>query len=203
MMPYSKRELNKAKTKYACLNAMLKLNETDTFRDIKAKEIAKSAGITEMTFFNYFKTKDDLLLFYMQVWSLDQAALQESNRLYGYNAIERIFISTANEINNYPNIMLSLIGYIATMNKKPIKPNLTAEEKYLRYPELTLLHNTEVMGLDEMLYTHLHEIDNITEYDHYHLLLLSAFYGNPFIAHITNKNIEDIYNLSLRTVFER
>ena len=67
MNDFGQRELKKAKTKLECLKAMHILSKNKSFKDIKAKDIASAVAITEMTFFNYFKTKEELLLYYMRM----------------------------------------------------------------------------------------------------------------------------------------
>jgi AcrR family transcriptional regulator len=61
-----RRETNKQKTKQRILNVALKLFQEKGLEGTTTKEISKRAGIGEGTLFNYFKTKEDLALYFFQ-----------------------------------------------------------------------------------------------------------------------------------------
>ncbi len=61
-----KRVENKEKTKQAILRAALDLFSKKGFQVTTTKEISKKAGIAEGTLFNYFRTKEDLALFFLE-----------------------------------------------------------------------------------------------------------------------------------------
>jgi AcrR family transcriptional regulator len=61
-----KREKNKEETKQRILIAALKLFREKGFERATTKEISKKSGIAEGTLFNYFKTKEDLALYFFQ-----------------------------------------------------------------------------------------------------------------------------------------
>ena len=61
-----KREKNKERTKERILAAALKLFKEKGLEGTTTKEISKRSGIAEGTLFNYFKTKEDLALYFFQ-----------------------------------------------------------------------------------------------------------------------------------------
>jgi len=61
-----KRERNKDETKRRILKAALELFKGKGLEGTTTKEISKKAGIAEGTLFNYFKTKEDLALYFFQ-----------------------------------------------------------------------------------------------------------------------------------------
>jgi AcrR family transcriptional regulator len=61
-----KREKNKETTKRRILNSALELFKEKGFDRTTTKEVSKRAGIAEGTLFNYFKTKEDLALYFFQ-----------------------------------------------------------------------------------------------------------------------------------------
>jgi AcrR family transcriptional regulator len=61
-----KRETNKERTKERILTAALKLFREKGLEATTTRQISKMAGIAEGTLFNYFKTKEDLALFFFQ-----------------------------------------------------------------------------------------------------------------------------------------
>ena len=59
-----KREQNKEQTQERILNAALELFHKKGFFKTTTKEISQKASIAEGTLFNYFKTKEDLALYF-------------------------------------------------------------------------------------------------------------------------------------------
>ena len=64
--PAGKRALNKDKTRRQILEAALQLFSTKGFYAATTKEISRKARIAEGTLFNYFKTKEDLALYFFE-----------------------------------------------------------------------------------------------------------------------------------------
>jgi len=80
-----KREKNKEETKQRILKAALELFKEKGLGETTTKEISKKAGIAEGTLFNYFKTKEDLALYFFQnetesliKWFRGEARLQKA-----------------------------------------------------------------------------------------------------------------------------
>lgn len=61
-----RRALNKEATRRAILKAALGLFSRKGFHATATKEISRAAGIAEGTLFNYFRTKEDLALFFLE-----------------------------------------------------------------------------------------------------------------------------------------
>ncbi len=62
-----KRDENKAETKKRILAAALDLFSKKGFYQTTTKEISTKAKIAEGTLFNYFKTKEDLALYFFEL----------------------------------------------------------------------------------------------------------------------------------------
>src|SRR5260221_7114612 len=80
-----KRERNKGQTKERILAAALLLFREKGLEGTTTKEISKKAGIAEGTLFNFFKTKEDLALYFFQKetdhlieWFRGEARLQKA-----------------------------------------------------------------------------------------------------------------------------
>jgi AcrR family transcriptional regulator len=83
--PTGKRVENKARTKERILEAALRLFRKHGLEGTTTKQISLRAGIAEGTLFNYFRTKEDLALFFFQTgttdliaWSQGDAELQRA-----------------------------------------------------------------------------------------------------------------------------
>src|ERR1043165_2472174 len=75
-----KREQNKERTKEQILNAALELFRKQGLDETTTKQISRKAGIAEGTLFNYFKTKEDLALFFFQKETNDLIEWYRSQR---------------------------------------------------------------------------------------------------------------------------
>lgn len=61
-----KRQQNKEKIRQAILQAALKLFREKGFHEASTRDISRLAGIAEGTLFNYFRTKEDLALYFLE-----------------------------------------------------------------------------------------------------------------------------------------
>ena len=202
MTDFGKRALNKAQTRLNILQAMLELLADTNFKDMKVKDIVKKVKITEMTFFNYFQTKDELLNYFMGVWSLDQEALQLQTPLTGEEAIRRIFDSTAQQTVEHPRAMVNLISHLASAYQEPSQTDIEPAERYLLYPTLTDLHSLKIKTGNEMIMTHLQEMNPAADHLKILMHLASAFYGDALVAYTSGADIGSLYQDSLNLIFE-
>src|SRR6185437_16787289 len=89
--PSGKREQNKERTKERILAAALELFNKQGL-EATTKQISRKAGIAEGTLFNYFKTKEDLALFFFQKETHDLIEWFESqSRLRKAPLAEKLF----------------------------------------------------------------------------------------------------------------
>ena len=87
-----KRERNKEKTKERILDAALELFREKGLERTTTKEISKKAGIAEGTLFNYFKTKEDLALYFFQKGTEDLIKwFRAQTRLQKASLAEKLF----------------------------------------------------------------------------------------------------------------
>jgi AcrR family transcriptional regulator len=64
--------------------------------DITVKEISKELEISEMTFFNYFKNKKEVLVYFIEFWNLEmQFKLEQAENLDARASIYLVFEETA------------------------------------------------------------------------------------------------------------
>ena len=120
--------------------ASLKLKILDTFdeklkaknlADISIKEIAHELDISEMTFFNYFGSKKEILVYFIEFWNLEMQMHIEG--LEPIPAIYRIFEETAKSIERNPKLFMEIVSTMALqgMVKKDI--HIGRAERILRF----------------------------------------------------------------------
>lgn len=200
MAGYGKRVLNRAQTRLDVLQATYRMTETVTFRELKVKDIALAVGITEMTFFNHFARKEDILRYMMGIWAIDVFAQQLRSPLSGEAAIRRMFALTAQQVKRYPGMMVSFIAYIVTNEINPEAAVIAAPDRSLLYPELPDLYDAKVPSGNEMILQHLSEIDASQDHKKNLLHLASCFYGDVLVAHTAGLDIDMLYSSSLNLI---
>ncbi len=107
-----------ARTRVALVEALLERLAERTLEQIPVSELAKAAGISQATFFNYFGTKGDLLTHFIQLWSLRVGIVTrevEAEHASALAAIEALFVTTAEMTAATPRVMLEVIAHQARM----------------------------------------------------------------------------------------
>ena len=127
----SLREKKQATLKLKILDTFDEKLKTKALADISVKEVAKELDISEMTFFNYFGSKKEVLVYFIELWSLEMQ--MHIKGLEPLKAIYRIFEETAKTIEKNPNLFMEIVASMALqgMAKKDI--NITKAERILRF----------------------------------------------------------------------
>lgn len=133
--PIPLRELKKAKTKIALYEASMSLIEDRVFRDVMLEDICRMAEVSRVTFFNMFRKKEDLLLYYMRVWLTGKIIDIKEQSLRGFDAVRHLLVGVADQAREKPGIMPSLISFLAEMKMHPEMPTLSHAEIQLLFPE--------------------------------------------------------------------
>ena len=116
----SLREKKYATQKLKILDTFDEKLKQKSLNDISVKEIANELDISEMTFFNYFGSKKEVLIYFIELWSLQMQIHIEGKR--AKEAIYTIFKETAKTIENNPNLFMEIVSTMALqgMSKKDI-----------------------------------------------------------------------------------
>jgi len=202
MSEFGKRALNKAQTRINILNTVYRLSTTLNFKDMKAKSIAEQIGITEMTFFNYFAKKEDILKYMMGIWALDLMYLQLNSPLSGEAAIRRIFSRTAERVKQHPRLMANFIASLLSNEIDPNANEIEAADRFLLYPDAAALYQVKIASGNELLLRHLGEIDPTKDHSATLLQLASCFYGDVIVAHTAALDLDMLYSNSLNKIFQ-
>jgi len=129
-------ELSLREKKYATQ----KLKILDTFNvklkqkslaDISVKEIAQTLKISEMTFFNYFKSKSEVLVYFIELWNLEMQLKIET--IPPKEAIYLIFEETATLIEDNPRLFMEIVSSMALYGLAKKDINIGKAERILRF----------------------------------------------------------------------
>lgn len=202
-----------AKTRIRILEVFLSELETKSFEEIKIKEIAKSADISEPTFYNYFPEKDDLILLFIQVWSLSVSVFSyESNSknkkgISGYSLISAIFRYTARESKKNSRILLEIISLQARTKKELQIPNLTLAERLMLFPNTKGIESFPSGGVEVLIEKGLmnaienKELPKNTNISALGLAIGSLFFGAPILCYQLKLNLETMWLESLKLLW--
>jgi len=116
----SLREKKYATQKLKILDAFIEKLKTKSLADVSVKEIAQALEISEMTFFNYFKSKREVLLYFIELWSLEMQLKIEG--MESIEAIYLVFEETAKLIEQNYQLFMEIVSAMALygMPKKDI-----------------------------------------------------------------------------------
>jgi AcrR family transcriptional regulator len=199
---FGKRALNKAQTRLNVLDTVYRLSIASNFRDLKVKSIAEEIGITEMTFFNYFKKKEDILKYMMGIWALDLMVLQHGQPLTGEAAIRRVFSHTAEQVKKHPRLLANFVASLLTSEIDPMANDIEAADRFLLYPDAPELYEVKILSGNEILMQHLAEIDPTCDHMGTMLHLASCFYGDVIVAQTAGLDIDMLYTNSLDLILQ-
>lgn len=132
------RERKYAQTKLALTREAVKQMKDKRFQDISAKELCDPIPISEVTFYNYFPKKTDLLVYLWELWQLETAwHLERWETEKGNIAIiESYFDLTAQGIEQYPWVLREAFGFFMQSPQEFRFQEVTIAERLLTFPEL-------------------------------------------------------------------
>lgn len=142
-----------AQTKLALLHALVERLDERALDEIPVKELYEAANISEASFFNYFARKADIIVYFVQLWSLDLAWQVQQGGLErtAFEAIEAIFTATARQIREHPGVMREILAHQARLTSQPSLPELTLAERSVAYPDRPGIETIPAAGLDSLL----------------------------------------------------
>jgi AcrR family transcriptional regulator len=147
------RQRKYARTKLGLLDATLTALAARSLEDVTVGELCEAVSISEASFFNYFPRKADLLVYYVQLWSLEMAwhSQAQSSGPGGLTGIEEIFARTGRRIAEHPGVMVEIIGEQVRMTDGPDFPEVTVAERLLAFPDLSGIETETAVGVEELL----------------------------------------------------
>jgi AcrR family transcriptional regulator len=210
----SLRERKFAKTKLALLRAAVERLREKSLEQITVKELCEAAEVSEATFFNYFPKKDDLLHYFIQLWTVE--VMLQADKAVGADAglayIEQVFDYTGTQLGDHPRLMLEIIGRMA-LEPPPAEcvrrwGELSRAERLQAFPDLEGVECCAERGLPDVFRPPLEralthgELPAEVDIDFALLALLSTFFGVPLWLGIQEPaHIRPAYERQLRLIW--
>ncbi|WMT43167.1 TetR/AcrR family transcriptional regulator [Paenibacillus sp. D2_2] len=131
----SLREIKKARAKIALYEASLSLMEDKMFHEVMVEEICQIAELSRVTFFKFFPKKEDVLIYFMQIWLTERIIEIENMNKHSFDAIRHLLYKVGEQAETITGVMPSLISFLAQMKMHPALQDLSKAEIRLLFPQ--------------------------------------------------------------------
>ncbi|GAK55859.1 hypothetical protein U27_02820 [Candidatus Vecturithrix granuli] len=134
----SLRERKHAQTKIALAEAVMERLKAKRLEDISVKEVCETIPVSEVTFYNYFPQKTDVLVYILQLWRLEMEwhLLEWEEEKSNLEMIEAYFDLAAQSFEEYPGVLSETIAYFTQKRGCIHFDDLSIAEKILAFPKL-------------------------------------------------------------------
>lgn len=183
------RKVKAARLKLQILEHTVKLIGRKSFEDLHVDHVCDKVKVSKVTFFKYFPQKEDILLYYHRIWCFNRAVELEVKKKEGLAGVIYLFDKMSDEYENYPGLLLSLIGYLSNPKRKPKPIGVKLEEKQLLFPDHSDIKMVEILSIDQMMEKFVleaifkKEIVRSSATGDISNLLLTVLYGSIIVAH--------------------
>lgn len=190
----SLRKEKAARLKVQVLDNTLKLVGKKSFEDLYVDDICDKVKISKVTLFKYFPQKEDILMYYLRIWCLARTVELSQKPREGLAGIHYLFDKIADEYEERPGFVLSLVGYLSDAKRPPKPFPVKPEEKRLLYPEVDSVATLEIYSVDQMLEKFVleaifrKEITKSTSTRDITNLISSMLFGGILVAHLNQQN---------------
>jgi AcrR family transcriptional regulator len=195
----SLREKKYAHTKLALLRTAIKMIQEKPLSAISVRELCETVSVSEMTFYNYFPQKTDVLVYYIQVtileavWYLQHAV---KNKTY-LEMVEECFDFLARKLAADPLVMPETLAYFGQERTPPEFPALSQAERILAFPDLPGIEQLSVEDtrIETVITPYLEqaiqsaELPDTLELDTVVLMSASIFTGLVMNLHLTRPDL--------------
>lgn len=147
------RQRKQAQTRLALLDAVLSRLGPRTLDEIPVQELCDAVSISPASFFNYFPAKSQVLVYFVQLWSLE-LAWRVRHELAGRparEAIHEIFAATARQTRERPGVMREVLSFQARLAAPLELAEVPLIDRVLAYPGRTGIEDVPSVGLDALL----------------------------------------------------
>jgi len=195
-----KREQNRAQLKLKIMETFIENMRKVLLHDLNVEEVSRQIGISKVTFFNYFHTKEEVIEYYIQLWQFKMAYEIHVRKLKGKKAVYFLFDS----VSEHPSadaIMNALWAYF--IKTDCYMPTLLSEYELYLYHEQAYLQGFRSVPLNELIEEALHELGLSDEKEQIlSTNLISGFYGIPFVHKLgQGRDLKKMYHAYLDALF--
>ena len=184
------RQRKFAATKAALLNAVLTRLNDQTLESISVKEVCREVQLSETTFFNYYASKQAVIFYLVQLWSITATWEMQQTLAHGgghLDAICTLFDLTAEQVVHTPGVMGEIVAWQTRKRDSVTFTPLTRAEYALHFPDKDGIEQLPAQGVDQLLGAQLHaalqagELASDSDLPALTLTLLAIFFLTPIL----------------------
>jgi AcrR family transcriptional regulator len=188
------------------LDALVRGLRTRGFDEISVRELCHEAGVSEPTFFNYFGSKREILVFFVQLWSVEMQHRIQISAGCAFEALLRLFTLTAEAAVQTPRLMYEIISHQVRTGALGNSTTPSPAELALRFADLPGAAERSPASVGSIVGATVHqavcngELPRSTNLFAAQSLIVSLFFGAP-AAHPDARDIALAYSLGLHTIW--
>jgi AcrR family transcriptional regulator len=204
------RERKYAATKAALLAAVLARLKDQTLESISVKEVCREVQVSETTFFNYFATKQEVIFYLVQLWSITARWEMQQTLAQGgghLDAVYTLFDLTAEQVVHSPGVMGEIVAWQTRKRDAVVFAPLTRAEYALHFPGKAGIEQLDAQGIDQLLGAQLYaalqagELAAGTDLQALALALMAIFFVTPILLPPgADTAVKDAYRRQLQLV---
>jgi AcrR family transcriptional regulator len=200
------RERKAAQTKVALMSAFLGMLETRRMEEISVKEVCDAIPVSEVTFYNYFPRKQDVIAFHMRLWCVRVQWQSASAGLRGLAAMRQIYQAMAEDLTERPHLLMEAVSFLSSP-QEDIQP--TEAEVWVAIPGMMGVRGFRSVPLPELIGDRLEESRELGELPSsidigmWLPAALTIFFGVPMsIRHAPGRSLAEEYSRQLDVLLE-
>jgi AcrR family transcriptional regulator len=202
------RERKAAHTKVALMNAFLEQLETKAMDEIAVKAVCEIIPVSEVTFYNYFPRKTDIISFHLRLWSVQAQWGCARARLRGLEAVRHLYRTMAEGVERRPHLMNEAVSFFSWNGEATLSP-LTSAEVMAAFPDLDGVGAFRSVPIPALLRERfeeareLGELPSSLDVDRWLPAALTIFFGAPLAMGWTGgKSLATEYSRQLDVLLE-
>jgi AcrR family transcriptional regulator len=206
------RERKFAQTKLSILNVFLDKVENEPMDEISVKELCAEAEVSYQTFFNYFESKSDLLVYFASLWSIEvnYEAEKFQKKHNNLETIEHIFKFIAKNFKTKSVLIGEFIAFLAQRSDHLEFHELTEAEYLIHFADKPdNIRKTIPKNLPALIQPFVvaaikdGEISKKADSELLTVMIATILFGTPIINLKTNaKNIDKLLLAQLSLVWQ-
>jgi len=184
------RATKSAKIKVDILKSTIMLLGKKPFSELHVNNICEDIGYSKVTLFKYFSQKDDILLYFWRVWSLELSVELYHNPKEGLSGIYFMFDRLAKTFEDSPGMLLGYVSYVTSLQRPPAPFAIKQDEKILLLPNETEVEKIELFSIPQLLDKFLldaifkKQLEGVSDTKSLTNTLLAIIYGSILTVHI-------------------
>ena len=147
----NKRALNVAKIKVEVINLFKKELKITQYKDVHVKDLAKIAGISKVTFFKYFETKEDLFRYAFRIWCMEISIKLQESKKEGIEKLDVLLDLFCEEYYNLPQLFRGYLSYNLHHNKILSPFPIKKEERAILFKNVDDIEQIEIKSFIQHL----------------------------------------------------